>query len=59
MNEGAESALRDYLQSQGFNPDRLGNWNTHEGIGLARHAFLAGWEAASNSDQEPNEETSK
>lgn len=48
-----KEALRHYLVENGWNPDRMGNWNEHEGIGLAQHAFLAGWRAAvaSESDQ--------
>ncbi len=41
--EAYEAALRAYLTRKGFNPDRFGNWDTHEGIGLACDAFRAGW----------------
>lgn len=44
-------ALRTYLASKGFNPDRLGNWNRGAGIGLAEDAFLAGWDAAHESNE--------
>lgn len=39
-------ALRAYLVENGWHADRMGNWNQYEGIGLAQHAFLAGWRAA-------------
>ena len=40
------AALRRYLRTKGFNPSRIGNWDTSSGIGLAREAFLTGWHAA-------------
>lgn len=39
------AALSDYLRTKGFNPSRMGNWDTGSGVGLAREAFLAGWAA--------------
>jgi len=41
-----DEALFAYLESKGFNPYRMGNWNRLEGIGLAESSFLAGWDAA-------------
>lgn len=44
-------ALRTYLESKGFNPDRMGNWDRATGIGLAEDAFLAGWDASQKSSE--------
>lgn len=49
-------ALRAYLISKGFNPDRMGNWDTSTGIGLATDAFSAGFRAAHENPESDDSE---